>query len=71
THPIRLGLSLNFKFSIFYYEIFNSPDRACHLAKQAFNDAGLGDTGRLPHVHISLVHTPPSNPMFFKFLTSR
>ncbi|KAE8679782.1 14-3-3-like protein [Hibiscus syriacus] len=33
THPIRLGLALN--FSVFYYEILNSPDRACNLAKQA------------------------------------
>lgn len=26
-------------FSVFYYEILNSPDRACHLAKSAFDDA--------------------------------
>lgn len=37
THPLRLGLALN--FSVFYYEILNSPDRACQIAKQAI--AGL------------------------------
>ncbi|RGP59073.1 tyrosine 3-monooxygenase/tryptophan 5-monooxygenase activation protein [Fusarium sporotrichioides] len=42
THPIRLGLALN--FSVFYYEILNAPDQACHLAKQAFDDAIAGFT---------------------------
>ena len=37
THPIRLGLALN--FSVFYYEILNSADKACNLAKQAFDEA--------------------------------
>ena len=32
THPIRLGLALN--YSVFFYEIQNTPDQACQLAKQ-------------------------------------
>ncbi|KAL5679521.1 hypothetical protein ACJX0J_005906, partial [Zea mays] len=36
-NPIKLGLALN--FSVFYYEILSSPDRACSLAKQAFDEA--------------------------------
>lgn len=34
THPIRLGLALN--FSVFFYEILNSPEKACELAKKVF-----------------------------------
>lgn len=37
THPIRLGLALN--FSVFRYEIENRPEEACKLAKAAFDDA--------------------------------
>jgi 14-3-3 protein epsilon len=37
THPIRLGLALN--FSVFHYEVLNNPDEACKMAKAAFEDA--------------------------------
>ena len=37
THPIRLGLALN--FSVFYYEIQNDSSKACALAKAAFDEA--------------------------------
>ncbi|TDL30015.1 14-3-3 protein [Rickenella mellea] len=37
THPTRLGLALN--FSVYYRDVLNSPERACHLAKHAFDEA--------------------------------
>eukprot|EP00479_Gromia_sphaerica_P014674 TRINITY_DN888_c0_g2_i2.p1 TRINITY_DN888_c0_g2~~TRINITY_DN888_c0_g2_i2.p1 ORF type:complete len:124 (+),score=21.23 TRINITY_DN888_c0_g2_i2:212-583(+) len=37
THPTRLGLALN--YSVCHYEILKSPDKACALAKEAFDDA--------------------------------
>merc|ERR1719389_91138 len=37
THPIRLGLALN--YSVFMYEVQGKQGDACSLAKQAFDDA--------------------------------
>lgn len=37
THPIRLGLALN--YSVFYYEVLQNPEEACRMAKQAFEEA--------------------------------
>ena len=36
THPIRLGLALN--FSVFYYEVMNDYTKASQLAKSALDD---------------------------------
>merc|ERR1719223_1770127 len=37
THPIRLGLALN--YSVFQYEVLQQPDEACKMARNAFEDA--------------------------------
>lgn len=37
THPIRLGLALN--YSVCYYEILKEREKACELAKSAFDEA--------------------------------
>ena len=37
SHPIKLGLALN--FSVFYFEIMNEPKKACDLAKETFESA--------------------------------
>merc|ERR1712079_718995 len=37
THPIRLGLALN--FSVFQYEVLSNPDEACKMARTASEDA--------------------------------
>lgn len=45
TDPIRLGLALN--FSVFYYEVNNDPQKACDLAKAAF-DEGIANIEGMP-----------------------
>merc|ERR1712031_123210 len=37
THPIRLGLVLN--FSVFHYEVQNNPQDACRMAREGFEAA--------------------------------
>ncbi|XP_078178198.1 14-3-3 family protein artA-like [Carex rostrata] len=37
THPIRLGLALN--YSVFYYEIYHNAVKACEMAKTACEKA--------------------------------
>merc|ERR550525_1418741 len=37
THPIRLGLVLN--YSVFQYEVLSNPEEACKMARTAFEDA--------------------------------
>ena len=44
TSPIKLGLALN--YSVFFYEILNSPEEACKLAKTTF-DGAIGDLNSL------------------------
>ena len=37
THPLTLGLALN--HSVFYYEIMQNPEKACAMARTAFDEA--------------------------------
>jgi 14-3-3 protein epsilon len=37
THPIRLGLALN--YSVFQYEVLSKHDKACEMARSAFENA--------------------------------
>merc|ERR1712113_402413 len=40
THPIRLGLALN--YSVFLYEVLSNPELACVMARKVFEDAVAG-----------------------------
>ena len=48
THPVRLGLALN--FSVFHYEIKDDPATAVKMAKEAF-DAVLVDLDPINDIH--------------------
>ena len=37
THPLKLGLALN--HSVFHYEILQNPEKACAMARTAFDEA--------------------------------
>ena len=37
THPVKLGLALN--HSVFYYEIMQNTEKACNMARSAFDEA--------------------------------
>jgi len=43
THPVRLGLALN--FAVFYFEVYGRASEACSLAKEAFY-AAMADMER-------------------------
>merc|ERR1712060_242469 len=60
THPIRMGLALN--FSVFYHEVMSSPDKACKLARAASEEAEKGiqnvseDTFKEANAIMQLLH---------------
>ena len=59
THPIRLGLALN--FSVFHYEVLGNPEEACKMARQAFEDA----IAELDSVSEDSYKVPPRGAMVF------
>ena len=63
THPIRLGLALN--FSVFYYEILNSPDKACQLAKQVITNSLFQHLKEGAYHHFSNLRVPVTGSTIF------
>ena len=54
THPIRLGLALN--YSVFLYEVLSNPDDACRMARTAFEDAIAELWTRRPSSNLSYLY---------------
>ena len=40
VHPLRLGLALN--FSVLHFEVMSDPEKACEMAKTAY-DEGIAE----------------------------
>ncbi|KAA0052791.1 14-3-3-like protein GF14 kappa [Cucumis melo var. makuwa] len=59
THPIRLGLALN--FSVFYFEILNQSDKACSMAKEDITKARKIPKRALPIICFREVSPPLSD----------
>ncbi|KAF8574123.1 hypothetical protein K439DRAFT_872317 [Ramaria rubella] len=65
-HLLLMLPSLNYTLSVlallstslFYYEILNSADRACHIAKQAVDNA-IAKLGSLLLAPLQVLHLPP------------
>merc|ERR1711972_1024826 len=59
THPIRLGLALN--YSVFMYEVLSNPDEACKMARTAFGRhrrAGQRGGGLIQGLHADHAASP-------------
>jgi 14-3-3 protein epsilon len=61
THPIRLGLALN--YSVFQYEVLQNPDEACKMARTAFEDA----IAELDNVAEATIHSQSRIKWFMAF----
>merc|ERR1712137_162053 len=62
THPIRLGLALN--FSVFHYEVLGNPEEACKMARSSLGSnrgtrlGGGGDLQRRNFDHAVVARQP-------------